>query len=180
MAQQSISLGHVGLYVTDIDRMVDFYTSVLGFVVSDRGEARGSQFAFLTRDPNHHHQVVMVTGRPSDLAFNVVQQVSFKVDSLRTLKNRYERLLAAGVTGIDPITHGNAISAYFRDPEGNRTELFIDTPWYVYQPHAAAVDLSRPETDIMREVERHARKQPGFKPWAEWRAEIEKKLAAAA
>ena len=32
----SLAFSHVGLYVTDIDKMVDFYTRFLGFVVSDR------------------------------------------------------------------------------------------------------------------------------------------------
>ena len=30
-------LSHVGFYVTDINKMVDFYTRFLGFTVSDRG-----------------------------------------------------------------------------------------------------------------------------------------------
>ena len=31
-------LSHVGLYVTDVPKMTDFYTKVLGFVVSDGAE----------------------------------------------------------------------------------------------------------------------------------------------
>ena len=34
--EQSPRLSHVGLYVTDVPKMTDFYTRVLGFVVSDR------------------------------------------------------------------------------------------------------------------------------------------------
>ena len=30
----SLTLSHVGIFVTDIQRMVDFYTRFLGFVVS--------------------------------------------------------------------------------------------------------------------------------------------------
>src|SRR5688572_29872042 len=36
--EQAPRLSHVGLYVTDVPKMTDFYTSVLGFVVSDRAE----------------------------------------------------------------------------------------------------------------------------------------------
>jgi len=38
------------------------------------------------------------------------------------------------VTQIVPLTHGNAWSVYFRDPELNGVEVFIDTPWHVRQP----------------------------------------------
>ena len=38
--------------------------------------------------------------------------------------------------------HGNAWSLYFRDPEGNRLEVFCDTQWYVEQPCLEDLDLS--------------------------------------
>ena len=34
----SLTLSHVGYFVTDIAKMVDFYTRFLKFVVSDRGD----------------------------------------------------------------------------------------------------------------------------------------------
>jgi catechol 2,3-dioxygenase len=40
-------------------------------------------------------------------------------------------------------THGNAMSIYFRDPEGNRLEVFMDTPWYCEQPLREPIDLDR-------------------------------------
>ena len=33
----NVTLRHVGMYVTDIEAIIDFYTGVLGFTVSDRG-----------------------------------------------------------------------------------------------------------------------------------------------
>jgi len=33
----SLTLSHVGIYVSDMARMVEFYTRFLGFAVSDRG-----------------------------------------------------------------------------------------------------------------------------------------------
>ena len=35
------SLGHVGISVTDMDKMLDFYTRILGLTVTDGGEGRG-------------------------------------------------------------------------------------------------------------------------------------------
>jgi catechol 2,3-dioxygenase-like lactoylglutathione lyase family enzyme len=176
----SISFSHVGIYVTDIDKMVDFYTRFLGFVVSDRGATvSGGRITFLTRDSNEHHQLVMATGRPADLPFNVVNQISFRVDSLRTLKQMHAALKNEPVKDLGPISHGNALSVYFLDPEGNRIELLIDTPWYVPQPMRIPLDLSLPDAELWSAVEEQARTIPGFKPRAEWQAEMEQKLARA-
>lgn len=176
----SISFSHVGIFVTDLDRMVDFYTRFLGFVVSDRGKtAGGGELAFLTRDSREHHQLVLATGRPADIPFNVVNQISFRVDSLRTLRELNAGLKNEPVTLLGPVTHGNALSVYFRDPEGNRIELLIDTPWYVPQPMRIPVDLSLRDDQLWAWIEERVRALPGFKPRAEWQADIERKLARA-
>ena len=44
--------------------------------------------------------------------------------------------------------HGNAWSLYFRDPEGNRLEMFCDTQWYIEQPCLEDLDLSLPAEEI--------------------------------
>ena len=174
----SIAFSHVGIFVTDLDRMVDFYTRFLGFVVSDRGTASGGGgIAFMTRDPSEHHQLVMATGRPADTPFNVVQQLSFRVDSLKTLKEMHAALKNEPVVDLGPVSHGNALSVYFRDPEGNRVELLIDTPWYVPQPHRVPLDLSKSEDEIWSWAESQARSTPGFKSRTEWQADITRKLA---
>ena len=53
------------------------------------------------------------------------------------------------MTEIAPITHGNALSVYFLDPEDNRFELYVDMPWYVSQPCrvVAPIELPVPELD---------------------------------
>ena len=82
----SLTLSHFGIFVTDINRMVDFYTRFLGFAVSDRGQNAKGEIVFMTRDPREHHQIVMAAGRPADLPFNVINQISLRVDSLGTLR----------------------------------------------------------------------------------------------
>ncbi len=57
-------LSHVGLYVHDVPKMLDFYTKVLGFVVSDG--APDGRITFLSRNPSDHHQVVLVRGRETE------------------------------------------------------------------------------------------------------------------
>jgi catechol-2,3-dioxygenase len=177
----SLAFSHVGIHVTDIERMTDFYTRVLRFVVSDRGKtSQGGDIVFMTRDPAEHHQFVMATGRPSDLQYNIVNQISFRVDSLQTLRDLHEELKAeSGVKILGPITHGNALSVYFLDPEGNRIEFLIDTPWHVPQPFRIPVDLALPDDKLWASIEKHVRATPGFKPMAEWKAEIRKKIEKA-
>jgi len=178
----SLDISHFGLYCTDVDRMVDFYGRMFGFVVSDRGESStGPAIVFMTRDPREHHQLVFAAGRPADLAFNIVNQMSFRVDSLQTLREMESKLKSEpAVTILGPVSHGNALSLYFRDPEGNRVELLIDTPWHVPQPCRIPVDLSLPDGELWSYIEDKARALPGFKPRSEWRAEITQKIAGAA
>ena len=175
----SLTLSHFGVFVTDINRMVDFYTRFLGFAVSDRGPNPAGEIVFLTRDPREHHQIVMASGRPANLPFNVINQISLRVDSLDTLRELYVGLKDEPVEILGPISHGNALSVYFRDPEKNRVELLIDTPWYVPQPHRVPVDIMQPDEKVWAWIEKEARGTPGFKSRKEWMADVERKIAQA-
>ena len=175
----SLTLSHVGVFVTDVSRMVDFYTHFLGFAVSDREKRADGEIVFLTRDPREHHQFVIASGRPSDVPFNPINQLSFRVDSLATLRVMYQALKNEPVEILGTITHGNALSVYFRDPEKNRLELLIDTPWYVPQPYRVPFDIMPPDAEVWAAVEKQVRAVPGFKMREAWVAEIERKIAEA-
>ena len=62
--EEAPRLSHVGLYVIDVPKMIDFYTKVLGFVVSDGPRTAASPSC--SRNPSDHHQVVLVRGRTTD------------------------------------------------------------------------------------------------------------------
>ena len=98
--------------------------------------------------------------------------------ALAAVQRAYRKVTEAGCQGIRPISHGNAWSVYFQDPEGNQIEMFCDTPWYVPQPCGFKIDLDKPEDELYRETEAYCRDREGFKPIEEWRAEISKKIAA--
>ncbi|MBP0632641.1 VOC family protein [Cupriavidus sp. AcVe19-1a] len=181
--RKGLHFSHVGMYVGDLPAMTRFYTELLDFTITDSGKLSGPsgplELVFLSRDPNEHHQIVLATGRPEHVSFNVINQISLRADSLATLKELFGRLAAAGATDIQPITHGNAVSVYARDPEGNRLELFVDTPWYVSQPMRVPVDFSLADDVLMEEVEKHARSLPGFEPREAWRARMARKMGVA-
>ena len=112
-------LAHMGIYVHDRTTMERFYTEVLGLMVTDQGEGRaGMHLTFMSGNPENHHQLVLVSGRPDTSGFNPIQQMSFMVDTLGDLREVHQRALALGATEMRPVSHGNAWSCYFKDPEG--------------------------------------------------------------
>ena len=168
-----ISFSHVGVFVMDLDRMVEFYTKHLGLVVTDRAMMRDgkAEIAFLTGDPREHHQVVFATGRPKDMNYNMIQQLSFRMDSLATMRKVYAGLKSEPIIELGPVTHGNALSAYFRDPEGNRLEIFVDSPWHAEQPLGEPVDMSMSDEEIWALVEKTAKNRSGAITRKNWSAE---------
>jgi catechol-2,3-dioxygenase len=172
----NLQFSHIGLYVSDLPRMARFYRQALRFTQTDAGDLGAVQLVFLSRDPREHHQLVLATGRPADAGFNVVNQISFRVPDIATLRQFHDRLLAEGASDMHPVTHGNAVSVYCRDPEGNRLELFMDTPWYCEQPLREPVDLSQSDEVILGRAEAIARRFPKFMSRAEWQAEVARRM----
>ncbi|NLY63464.1 MAG: VOC family protein, partial [Alcaligenaceae bacterium] len=115
-----LSLSHLGIYVHDLEKMGAFYKEVFEFTETDRGDLGHVQLIFLSRDPKEHHQFVLATGRPENLSFNLINQISFRVPNLDNLRRFYSRARQHGdISDVQCVTHGNAVSIYCRDPEGN-------------------------------------------------------------
>jgi catechol 2,3-dioxygenase-like lactoylglutathione lyase family enzyme len=176
----ALAFSHFGMFVTDVARMEDFYTRLLGFAVTDRGDLetpRGRMYlVFLSRDPREHHQIVLVSGRPAPLPFNPINQISFRMGEFAGLREMYRRLEDEKVRELYPICHGNALSVYFHDPEDNRVELFVDTPWYVHQPLRIPMDMRLSDAELWSWAEREAKQLPGYKPVEDWRAELARRI----
>ncbi len=175
----SAQLTHFGIHTVDLDRMVGFYTRVMGYVVSDSGVGRsGARVAFMTQNPECHHQFVLFDGRPEDLAYNPVNQISLRLDSLDTLRGYRQALLKEGITEQRLTDHGNAWSIYFNDPEGNPVELYVDSPFYTPQPCGEAFDIDLPNDEIVKRTEAMCRKRPRFMTREAWMQSIQAKLDA--
>lgn len=171
------TLSHVGIYIHDLEKMLDFYTGTLGFFITDQGAAKGAHVVFLSRNPTDHHQLALVTGRKTAVEEHMVQQVSFRVESLAALKDLFPIVQAAPISDMQPVFHGVSYSLYFRDPEGNRLEFFADTQWYVAQPCLQPLDFTKSVDQIHAETKAYAESQPSFRPIADWQAEFDAKLA---
>lgn len=172
-------LSHVGIQVWDLDKMVDFYTRVLGFSISDRGfsAATGVEMAFLSRDPTEHHQLVFAEGRPAGQPSQIVQ-LSLKMGSLSDLRAMYG--IVRGENEVSDITtraHGIAWSLYFKDPEQNIVETFTPSPWYVHAPSAVPFSFDdQTDEEIFETVKKAVRDLPGFSTYAEWRDNAAKRM----
>ncbi len=162
-------LAHVGIFVRDIEAMTRFYTSVFNLKVTDQGYGRNfkAPLHFLSGTPGQHHQLVLAGGRAAD-APSTIMQLSFKVDAIDDLRRVRTVALAEGAKNMRGMNHGNALSIYFFDIEDNTVEVYLDTPWYVPQPHGDALDLAKTDAEIWAETEASCRADPGFAPVADW------------
>ncbi len=163
---------HFGIFAQDAERLVQFYTRVFGLTVTDRGRGRTFpvDLTFMSASPDQHHQFVIASGRPEDATFSTVMQISFVVPSLDAMRHIRRVALEEGATQMRGLNHGNALSIYFADPEGNTVEVYIDTPFYVAQPHGDPLDLEKSDEELMRETEAICRADPTFMPLDAWRA----------
>ena len=186
--RRSIAFSHFGVNCWDLDRMEDFYTRVIGFVVTDRGTLQvGERIVFLSMDPNEHHQMVLVSGRTEGEVHDTppvagslhtaIMQISFRLRDLDALRAIHGRLKAEGFTNFVPRNHGIAWAVYVRDPEGNALELFVDSDWYVHQPFGRVLDLTQSNEQILVDTERMCRDSPGFEPFGEWKARVADEIA---
>ncbi|MCV0440551.1 MAG: VOC family protein [Hydrogenophaga sp.] len=165
---------HFGIYATDTELLVNFYTRVFGLTMTDRGKGRTfpGDLIFLSASEDQHHQLVIAGGRPKEATFSTVMQISFVVPSIQSMREIRQSALDAGATNMRGLNHGNALSIYFSDPEGNTVEVYIDTPYYVAQPHGDPLDLGKSDEELMRETEAICRADPTFMPVDEWKAKF--------
>jgi catechol 2,3-dioxygenase len=168
----ALEVAHTVVYVHDAEKMIVFYRDVLGFEVSDRGPLGPNEIIFLSQVANHHHQVAFITGRSEADKSNSVHHTAYRsAGTLEDLKVLLATLEAhPEVTGIMPLTHGNAWSIYFEDPEHNGVEVFIDTPWHVQQPQGKPLDLTKSVDEIIATTRAAFADEPEFGDLAEFYA----------
>src|SRR5207247_6941789 len=88
-------LGHVGIYVRDLERMVAFYRDVMGMRITKQNWRVG--IVFLSADPDAvDHEIALMRGRPDASDPHLIQQISMRVASLDDLRAFHRRLVADG------------------------------------------------------------------------------------
>ena len=148
-----VGLGHIGLYVRDLERMTAFYRDFLGMSITKQAPGRA---VFLSSDPQLvDHEIALMTGRNPEQDHNqLIQQISLRVPSLDDLRTFKHKILENGYKIDQIVTHLSAIGCYFFDPEGNRTEVF----WLTGRPSwimiGVPIDIDRPDAEIMADIDR--------------------------
>ena len=123
---QARRLGHVVLNVRDAAKSKEFYTRTLGLRVAHEDLQRGTVFLSFGRE---HHDLAlfqMATGEPPDATQPGLHHMAWQLGNFEELQAAYRELKAIGVPVESTVEHNVTRSVYFRDPDGNRVELFCD------------------------------------------------------
>ena len=126
-------LGHVVLYVKNLERSARFYRDVLGFRAIDTPERmRGAVMAF-SSGRTHHELLLIAVGEDAPHPGNGhragLYHIGLKLgDRDEDLRDALAELAAAGVPVVGAADHTVTHSLYLTDPDGNEIELYTDVP----------------------------------------------------
>lgn len=119
-------LGHVSLYVRDLEASIHFYRDLLG--LQDNGRGKGGRIAFLSTGRHHHDLSIELTrveapvpakGTPG--LYHIAFVVGKSAEELEAARRWVE------AHGLQPF--GEATGSFsIRDPDGHQIELYVEHP----------------------------------------------------
>lgn len=120
-------LGHVTLFVRDVEASARFYRDVLG--LKDNGRAKGGRLAFFSAGTHHHDLACQAAGpdapTPTPGAPGLYH-IAFEIGSTREeLEAARATLQAHGLPVFGDWAGGSGHSISTRDPDGHEIELYI-------------------------------------------------------
>lgn len=138
-------LGHVVLYVVDIERSANFYRDTLGF----REVVRKPGIAMFSSGRTHHELLLIEVGGETRAARHHPEpglyHIGFKIgDSTEDVRVAAQELADAGVRMVGTADHGMTHSLYILDPDGNELELYADVDDHWKEDATAAFAPTRP------------------------------------
>lgn len=120
-------IGHVALYVSDIERSARFYADVLGFHISDiyDDDMMPGGAVFMRCNPDHHG-IALFKATEANPAGGGLHHLAFEVATLDEVIRAREHLRQTGVPlDFDGRRRaGVQIAVEFRDPDGHRLEIY--------------------------------------------------------
>ena len=141
-------LGHLVLYVRDIDRSARFYRDVLGWrqILPEEGELGHLPVAaFAAPSGRTHHELLLIEVGPDAAAQPQGRRVGLyhfglKVgDSDDELREALVALQTSGTTIVGSADHTVTHSLYIEDPDGNEIELYVDVPGVDWRSEPALI-----------------------------------------
>ncbi|WP_447975514.1 VOC family protein [Nitrospira sp. Kam-Ns4a] len=134
-------LGHVVLYVGNLERSLGFYRDLLGFM--EIGRLFGGAAAALTSGRTHHELLLIEVGDapgPPPGRRRGLYHIGIKVgDSLEELRAAKRELDQAGIPITGMSDHTVSQSLYLADPDGNEVELYVDADEAIWKQNPQAV-----------------------------------------
>jgi catechol 2,3-dioxygenase len=135
-------LGHVVLYVRNLERSRHFYRDVLGW--KEVGDAFAGKAAAFSSGRTHHELLLIEVGEdatpiPSGRRVGMYH-FGLKVgETDDELREALAACQAAGVQIVGASDHTVTHSLYIQDPDGNEIELYIDVQPAVWKDDPQAV-----------------------------------------
>jgi catechol 2,3-dioxygenase len=133
-------LGHVVLYVRDIERSARFYRDVLGWrqILPQQGStgelARQPFAAFNAPSGRTHHELLLIEVGEDAAAQPAGKRVGLYHFGVKIgtsddeLREALARLEECGTPLLGASDHTATHSLYVADPDGNEIELYVDVP----------------------------------------------------
>jgi catechol 2,3-dioxygenase len=142
-------LGHLVLYVRDLDRSEAFYRDVLGW--HEIARPAGMPAAAFTSGRTHHELLLIEVGadaQPIPAGRRVgLYHFGLKVgDTDDELREALARVQASGAQVVGASDHTVTHSLYILDPDGNEVELYIDVADADWNDPAAVLSPIKPLT----------------------------------
>jgi len=138
-------LGHLVLYVRNLDRSRRFYRDLLGWKeITVPGKELGFPAAAFSSGRTHHELLLIEVGEdaaPIPRTRRVgLYHFGLKIgETDDELRDARDQLVAAGARLAGTADHGVTHSLYIEDPDGNEIELYIDVQRVVWKDDPAAV-----------------------------------------
>jgi glyoxylase I family protein len=174
---------HVAYRCRDAKETVEFYQRILDmdFVLAIAEDEVPS-----TKEPDPYMHVFLDAGMGNVLAFfelpnspamdrdpntpDWVQHIAFELENMDALELALDKLQSEGLDVIGPTNHGIFQSIYFRDPNGHRLELVVNT-----QTSEEMSELHRVAPEMLEEWSQ-TKKAPRHAAWLHAKELHEKEL----